>query len=874
MAKGQVPQMDNNVLPKDTSELLIDRELGEAQRKVNKREERALTNVGFGSTIGGLAITTNFHEQVTAAVVARLKGPKPPSHSKQFKLEKRLRQLTPEVLALGLLQAGLHAVGVGGVCSVLDAQLKIGTALNDELWAANLLQTSRRLARKINKQVKDRYGSVELRKQAAKRLAEKGDDEEGSFVMQDWTRNEIVHAGNWGMTVLQEAMPLVFEVTEPQDYHGTRLWTITEFGMDMARAAVTEAVVKHPVYQPRIEQPKDWDAFVMRVAKDDRTLDRAQLLRTHHKDVMAAAKHAISTGQMAPAVRAVNVLQSVPFVVNTWIMDVITQCYERGIKVEGLPFRDKLEVPARLPDDEFKELPIEQRRLLAKQIRGLKKANRANVADTVQYIEDMETVALAALADQFYTPMNMDWRSRVYSLARVNFQREDRVRALFLFRNGKPIGEEGIWWLKVHVANCGAFKVKDENGNEFGIDKRTFEERVKWVDENLALLADYVNLPLYNTGWTKADSPFLFLAACRELISAISSGASYVTHLPTSWDGANNGLQHLAAMTRAPEGKLVNLTALDEVFDIYQIVADIAKKMIEADLDDDTLFGKVDDDKPERKTIAPIKRLAALALPHINRKLVKRNVMTTPYSSSEFGMVQQHFDDTMLPLELKWLKKEIDSHPFGDTEDEWKLMSRYLAKRVRAAIREVVKLPMDAMDFMQDLAKILAHEGKPLRWTTPAGVPCINRYHEAVIERIELWFYDKGIKQKMRVNVSTGYEKPVAKAKSAAGISPNVVHSMDASHLLLSVCAAADEGITDIATVHDSFGCLACDAPRFNQIIRETFLRMYEQHDILAELLESARADLTPASYHKLPALPEKGTLNLKEIVNARYAFA
>jgi DNA-directed RNA polymerase len=50
---------------------------------------------------------------------------------------------------------------------------------------------------------------------------------------------------------------------------------------------------------------------------------------------------------------------------------------------------------------------------------------------------------------------------------------------------------------------------------------------------------------------------------------------------------------------------------------------------------------------------------------------------------------------------------------------------------------------------------------------------------------------------------------------------------------------------------------------------------MYEDHDILAELFESARADLTEANHDKLPQeLPLKGTLDLTEILNARYAFA
>jgi DNA-directed RNA polymerase len=197
---------------------------------------------------------------------------------------------------------------------------------------------------------------------------------------------------------------------------------------------------------------------------------------------------------------------------------------------------------------------------------------------------------------------------------------------------------------------------------------------------------------------------------------------------------------------------------------------------------------------------------------------------------------------------------------------------------IRTAITQVLGLPAQAMAFMQKLAKALAHEGKPLKWVTPAGVTCINRYHESTTQRVELFAYDKGVKVRTQITIATGYEQAIAKEKSAAGIAANLTHSMDASHLLLSVGAAADEGITDIATVHDSYGCLACDAPRLIDIIRITLKRMYEDHDVLTELLESARTDLTPANHWRLDeaiaAMPQKGTLDLTEILSAKYAFA
>jgi DNA-directed RNA polymerase, mitochondrial len=65
---------------------------------------------------------------------------------------------------------------------------------------------------------------------------------------------------------------------------------------------------------------------------------------------------------------------------------------------------------------------------------------------------------------------------------------------------------------------------------------------------------------------------------------------------------------------------------------------------------------------------------------------------------------------------------------------------------------------------------------------------------------------------------------------------------MEPSELLVN--AAVAQGITSVATVHDSCGCLAPQAERFRRIIREQFVKMYEDHDVLQEVLDWARKDL------------------------------
>ena len=816
--------MDTNVLPL---------ELEKACEKLDARDERAAKNAGHGATTAGKALSQTYIDKLIPVVAERILSVR--SDERVFPLMRILRLLDPAVVAFVCLRGGLTSVGAND--PLRSTCMGLGKMLSTECWAADLTQSNQKLAHRISKAVKAKHGNLKYRRTAAEHMARKA-----GYTVQHWTRTEMLDAGKWCVEVLVNGLPEIFELVDRE----TRLG-ITDKGIALAEAAVAEAVNRSPVYQPRTELVAPWVAFTTPLLEG---VVETKLLRTRYNDTISAAKHAIKTGQMQPALDAVNALQSVPFRINTWIMDVINAVYEADIRVEGLPMLNGLPEMPSITDEAFKALTPAEREVRLKEASGLKQFNRQNKGDKVAFREDMETAKRLAAYDSFVTPMNMDWRGRVYGIPHFNFQREDRVRAMFLFANGAPIGERGIYWLKVHVANCAAYDK---------IDKKPIEERVQWVDANLetitAVVADPLgtNATFAGASWRDADSPFLFLAAARELISAISVGTTYVCSLPLAFDGSCSGLQHLAAMTRAVEGEYVNLTNNEIPADVYQLVADIAHKSIEAD------------------TEYPELRKQCLDF-GVTRSLVKRNTMTFAYSSKVYGMSLQHMEDTMEPLRLKVLKKELEVHPFGD--DEGYAASKYLAKHIHAAIVKLVELPAEAMGFMQTLARVLAHEGKPLRWVTPAGIPWINRYHEPETKVVKLWLDDHGVKVRASVTLATGEKKEIAKDKAASGVSPNFVHACDASHLLLTVNASVAEGIGDIATVHDSFGCLPCHADRFNAIIREQFRDMYTKHDVLAELLASAKADLTEASHHKLPELPAKGDLDLEEVLSATYAFA
>lgn len=108
-------------------------------------------------------------------------------------------------------------------------------------------------------------------------------------------------------------------------------------------------------------------------------------------------------------------------------------------------------------------------------------------------------------------------------------------------------------------------------------------------------------------------------------------------------------------------------------------------------------------------------------------------------------------------------------------------------------------------------------------------------------------------------------------AKQANAMAPNFIHSLDATHLRMTVNACREAGITNFAAVHDSFGCHAEHYADMNRILREQFVKMYSENDPLADLLETAKNVVPEAD---LPALPAKGTLDISAVLDADFFFA
>lgn len=795
---------------------------------LERRDNRDIRNFGLGSTEGAHKLISRHFE----AYIGLFQQAKDQASGLRGR-RRELLNLDTEVLTLVSLESaissfdGLRHHRNDDMDDLSKTLWFIGSRLEGECYGKAFREHMAQEAEQIEKAVKRAAGNLSYRKRLLKGIArQKG------FDYAEWTPNEQITAAQWVMEVLTRGPLFTFD--EDQQF------TMTTEALSEVEGIMADLVLRKPRCLPQTGEVQPWEGPYLHLEGL-----RYSMVRTHMKAVRKFVEREFRAGSMGPTLDALNHAQSVLWRINEPMLDLVRWSFQSDLgRAVGLPAKNPLEVP-----EVTEGLDEAARAKLFKERREKKTANRGFIGERI-ILEQALAMAEELKGQPFWTPMNLDYRGRVYALPQLNFQGADHIRALFQFWEGQVLTEEGLYWLKVHVANCGAFNK---------IDKAPFDARVKWVDENMANITAVAYAPKANSGhWINADSPFMYVAACKALVAA-QEGAP--CHIPVSFDGTCSGLQHLCAMTRAPEGSLVNLTPSEKPNDVYQVVADRVVERLTNDSDNPDLA-------------------QAWIKYGITRSLVKRNVMTYSYSSKARGMTDQVLEDTVRPMSFKVLTGELPEHPLGQDwmevtgKDGVKRVSRhwylanYLAKNTYAAIEEVVEGPAKAMAFLRDIAGAYAHEGKPTIWHTPLGFPVMMRYPNLTTKRIELFLHDKAIRFQPRCAV----EAPgIKKDKSKNGIAPSFVHSLDACHLMMVLLKCKQEGINSVALVHDSFGCLPNDCGRFRAIIKQTFRDLYTENDVLAQIRTEAEERLDNP---QLPEVPEKGSLNMDEIMQADYCFA
>ncbi len=578
----------------------------------------------------------------------------------------------------------------------------------------------------------------------------------------------------------------------------------------------------HPVLLPMVVPPLPWTDTGSDGGYFNPRLKRP-LVKSHYR----AFQKELRLSDMPIVLDAVNTLQSTAWQVNQPLLTILEEVWDANVRVKEMPPQDEILVGAKPVDFSTNK---DSRRKWKIEAAETYRTNRRDKSKRKQ------VALIKSLANRFkdepviYFPCQLDFRGRAYYRpVHLNPQGCDLAKSLLVFANKKPLGERGAYWLAVHVANT------------FGYDKCSMNERAQWTHEHSEEIQSYANDPVSNRGWTEADKPWQFLAACVEWTGYCTDGSGYETGLPVLVDGSCNGIQHFSAMLRDSEaGKHVNLTPNAKPGDIYAAVASRCKAKLEADTESEyakwwLAFG-------------------------IDRSLMKRPVMVLPYGGTMAACKEY------LLIEYQKRVRKLEVQPITDHKQRAKAMV-YLARIVWNTMGEVVVGPRLAMDWIKNVSRIVSKQNLPIVWTTPSKFICLQSYPEWRSRQVRTKVMGVVIKPQIREALRT-----LDPRKQAQAIAPNFVHSLDASALCMTIRKTREAGITDWVAIHDSYGTHAADMDALQNGLREVFVNLYESRDVLQEFADEVGKVLPEGE--SLPPHPPMGTLNIREVLGSEYFFA
>jgi len=575
-----------------------------------------------------------------------------------------------------------------------------------------------------------------------------------------------------------------------------------------------------------------------------------------------------------------------------------------------------------------------------------------------------------------YFVWQIDFRGRVYPVQTLlNPQGNDMIKSLLHFAEKKLVDEKSIKWLKIHGANC------------YGKDKISFDDRVKWIDENSQNILDAMNVtnPLESEFIQKASKKFQFLAFALEYKEYIKNPKDFKSSIPIAMDGSNNGFQHIATLLKDTNGaQKVNVLPNEEEdipADIYKEVAKESKKQLlkkmkefeiekeslefqdgyywiikynslidnrnfiqniepfikdflkrnirkdnlvvnidknylikqfqdkkfglkkasafnkailyielivnesidkssskEYDIVLQTLYDKIEEDKKtfendiEKGVVTrdkkgfyvkketERKKDYRLFIPYIidlvDRSMVKSNVMTDSYGSST---------DTKAEQITEYLIEHKDKHDLK--KEDIKIISSNIAIINEKSIDKIAPSSQKYKGWMKKIADKISKKNKPIHWKTPSiELDVIQEQFKTKKESISTKYNDINNK----IQILTPTQEIDAKAQKSS-ISPNFIHSLDATHLYMTILNAHKENLTSFATIHDSYATHASDIDVLLSSIKKAFIELYS-NDVLGEFKQQIELEFGLDNIATLKVVDKD--FNLNENFKAKYFFS
>ena len=728
----------------------------------------------------------------------------------------------PETIAMLAMKSTID-----GICEkrpLVSAAIRICSYIEDEVRMRRLKDEHPEVYHYAAIDVEKHANRSYRRKAEAFKRHDKGEARKGNIEpWRAWTRKEKVSMGTWMLELIRTSTHLImFKMIGENPTRTVYHVTATDELFQWIQEYNEHNEVLKPLWLPTVESPNNWESVWKGGYSVADGLPPLTFVKTYDMDHLRSLKFK----DMPVVVDAVNHVQSTKWTVNDRVMDVAKWAWETNQEVGEMCRREDYDPPVWLKKYETDK---DARKEYGRKASAV---HRLNISLRSQRLHIIKTLWMAEkyAGKHFYYPHQIDFRGRMYPVPYfLSPQGTDLAKSMLLFSESETMYKPEVEarWLAIHGANC------------FGNDKITLDERVEWVHNKKKEIHEVYSDPKTNDWWQAADKPWQFLAFCFEWGDMLACGGrGFKTRLPCAMDASNNGIQLLSLLGRDEiGGAATNVTATDVPADLYKFVSDRVNELLLEDAK-----------KGDHVATAWLKF-------GVDRKTTKRPVMTKPYGSTRYSC-REYVADWYAE---KCLKDNLD--PFGY---ETPIAIGYLSRLVWSAMNECLKRPNAVMKWMQQTARVLGHEQKPLIWHTPMGFRVKQWYMNTRTQRINTILGERVCYVRW-----TAEEDTVDKGRQANGVSPNFVHSLDASVAQQTAVYAKEQGIRSLAMVHDSFATHATNCDKLGVLIRKATSEIFQP-----DLLLKFKDEISTQTEKELPDLPPYGSLDPLEVLGSEYFFA
>ena len=332
--------------------------------------------------------------------------------------------------------------------------------------------------------------------------------------------------------------------------------------------------------------------------------------------------------------------------------------------------------------------------------------------------------------------------------------------------------------------------------------------------------------------WMSADKPYSYMA-CADLIRQYFDNPSQPLPAFIPLDGRCSGLQHWSALTRSNAiTRHIGMHIDEALLDIYEKVAED--------------WGKI---------------LPTHQLKYATRKSAKIPVMTWGYNATMMTSIEHM--SKLFGAKTKWSTDEEKYVVVGDGLDR-KLTSE-LGVGIYRKLNETLGPLRAAVDWVSDCAVIIAEYGNcEIHWPTPDGFECMQRKV-------------KGTRKQLRCTLSNAklFELEILEfsdipntAKHRSAIAPNIIHSLDATHLRMVARRLANR-CCPMIFIHDSFATHCNYREQLYSDIVSTFIELYE-----VNIMEFIRDYWIDTYCVELPDAPKWGDWKPESLQGLKRFFA